>query len=330
MVRNPTSKWASPVLVVTKGEGAYRLVIDFREVNKRSVTTTWPMPYQEEIVTKLNNKRYFIKLYLFKGFWLMPLAEHSLEIFSFLTHNGIFTPQRLPQGAANSATQFQARIAEVFGHLPNLKIWIDEILGNCSHYEDWFQTLEAIFKGCEARFLKININKCSLFQLEAHFCGRTYHSQGVSHDPARIEKLMDVPIPTKAAQLQQFLLSSRWMAKSIPEYDKLTILLQSMLTTAMSGLPQRTKRAAATRHLSKFGWNHEHRNKFDSLKKAIGDQAILHYSDPNKLICIFTDASDYHCAGLVTQIPIEQEFLLLTHKTMNHLGSAVIISPEVN
>ena len=320
VVRNPTSKWASPVLVVSKGEGAYRLVIDFREVNKRSVTTTWPMPYQEEIVTKLNNKRFFIKLDLFKGFWLMPLAEHSREMFSFMTHDGIFTPQRLPQGAANSATQFQARMAEVFGHLPNLEIWIDDILGHCSHYEDWFQTLEAIFKGCEASGLKLNVNKCTLFLLEAHFCGRTYNSQGVSHDPARIEKLMEVPIPATAAQLQQFLLSSRWMAKSIPEYDKLTILLQSMLTTAMSGLPQRTKRAAATRHLSKFGWNQEHTNAFESLKKAIGDQTILHYPDPNKLICIFTDASDYHCAGIVTQIPIVQEFLPFDQQDHEPLG----------
>ena len=93
---------------------------------------------------------------------------------------------------------------------------------------------------------------------------------------------MDVPIPNTAAQLQQFLWSSRWMAKSIPEYDKLTILLQSMLTTAMSGLPQRTKRAAATRHLSKFGWNQEHTNAFESLTKARGDQTILNYPDPNR------------------------------------------------
>jgi hypothetical protein len=42
--QNGNSSWASPVLVVKKPDGSFRLVIDFREVNSYSLPTGWPMP----------------------------------------------------------------------------------------------------------------------------------------------------------------------------------------------------------------------------------------------------------------------------------------------
>ena len=95
-------KWASPAFAVPKPGGGYRLVIDFREVNSRSVAITWPMPPQDEILTRLSKGRYFLKLDLFKGFWGFPLAESSQEIFTFMTGDGTFTPLRLPQGVCKS------------------------------------------------------------------------------------------------------------------------------------------------------------------------------------------------------------------------------------
>jgi len=120
--QNGNSSWASTVLVVKKPDGSFRLVIDFREVNSYSLPTGWPMPQLDAIVIRMKNSKYFIKLDLFKGFWLLPLAEESREQFSFMTPDGVFTPLRLPQGACNSASQFQARMAEIFPDLINSKL----------------------------------------------------------------------------------------------------------------------------------------------------------------------------------------------------------------
>jgi hypothetical protein len=79
--RNYNSQWASPAMVVRKPEGGFRLVIDLREVNRRSIATYWPMPFQESIVQRLGKAKIFFKLDLFKGFWLLPLAEECQEMF---------------------------------------------------------------------------------------------------------------------------------------------------------------------------------------------------------------------------------------------------------
>jgi hypothetical protein len=114
---NWNSEWASPVVVVKKSDGSRRMCVDLRAVNAVSESTAWPMPFLEAIVNDLAGSRCWFKLDAFKGFWMMPLAKDCREMFSFMTDRGVYTPKRSIQGALNSATQFQARMSEVFQSL---------------------------------------------------------------------------------------------------------------------------------------------------------------------------------------------------------------------
>ena len=43
------SSWSAPIIVVPKGDGGKRLVIDYRALNKVTRKLTWPMPKVENI-----------------------------------------------------------------------------------------------------------------------------------------------------------------------------------------------------------------------------------------------------------------------------------------
>ncbi|OWZ16452.1 Retrovirus-related Pol Polyprotein from transposon 311 [Phytophthora megakarya] len=66
-----------------------------------------------------------------KGFWQLPLHPNSQEIMSFITTDTVSTPDRVPQGASDSATHFQSSemqncfTAILYVHL---LVWIDDIL----------------------------------------------------------------------------------------------------------------------------------------------------------------------------------------------------------
>jgi hypothetical protein len=105
------------------------MVVDLRAVDVQCHSTAWPMPFLESIVNYFSKAKFCIFLDAFQGFWTMPLDESCREIFSFMTDHGIFTPKRSIQGACNFATQFQARMAEIFKELlyKLLIIWIKDI-----------------------------------------------------------------------------------------------------------------------------------------------------------------------------------------------------------
>ena len=244
-----------------------------------------------------------------------------------MTPDGVFTPTRLPQGACNSASQFQARMAEIFPDLINntLEVWIDDIFGHCESMDLWFNLLKTILERCAKYGLKLNASKSFIFMLNAKFCGRIFSSAGVSHDTVRIKTLLDIPSPTNAQELQQFLLSTQWMSRSIPEYNRLTSALHVLFNEVMKGQVKRTSRVAARILLS--SWTELHEEAFIKTKEAIASRTTLAYPDDTLVQCVFTDASDLHCSGLVTQIPHAD--LALEVEEQNHVPLGFVDIPLV-
>jgi hypothetical protein len=306
---NMNSEWASPVLVVKKADGGKRMVVDLRAVNALCESTAWPMPYLEAVVNNLAGAQCWFKLDAFKGFWMMPLAEDCREMFSFMTDRGVFTPKRSIQGALNSATQFQARMTEVFKPLMNesLTVWIDDLLGHASSISRWYHSLEATLRLANIHNIKFNVKKCELFARRVKFCGRIFGSEEVQHDPLRIEALCAIPHPRTARDLQQFLMAAQWMSRSIPEYNKKVRSLQDIFELSMKSQPTRSKSVARQVNLMKFGWSAQHALAFEQLKTAIANCVKLAYPRDDRIQCVFTDASDGATSGMVTQIPIEDE-----------------------
>jgi hypothetical protein len=303
---NPNSEWASPVVVVKKPSG-YRMCVDLRAVNALSIATAWPMPFLEDIVQHMAKSRYWFIFDAFKGFWIMPLAEKCQEMFSFMTDRGVFTPRRSIQGALNSAVQFQARMATIFKDLfyKAIIVWIDDILGHSNTEEDWFSLLETTLERLDRHNVKLNIDKCKFFLQEVKFCGRIFRHNGVMHDPKRVQALIDMPMPSKASELQQLLMATQWMSRSIPNYNTIIVSLQQIFESAMKGQKKRTKSAAKAISLKKFGWGIEHELAVTKLKAALAENVKLSYPSNEMIQCVFCDASYQCCSGMVTQIPSE-------------------------
>ena len=319
---NLNSEWASPVLVVKKEGGGHRMCVDLRAVNAMSESTLWPMPFLESIVTHLGNSKFWFKLDAFKGFWLMPLAEECQEMFSFMTDRAVFTPRRSIQGALNSAIQFQSRMHQVFKELifEELIIWIDDLLGHAPNLQKWFAILERVLELSTQYNIKFNIEKCEFFSTEVKYCGRIFSINGVSHDAARVNALVDIPQPKTARDLQQFLMASQWMSRSIPEFNSKVYLLQCIFEEAMKSQPSRTKSIARQVRLSKFGWNPTHALAFEKLKQSIANHVKLAYPRKDMVQCLYTDANEYNSSAVVTQISIEDVGKALFQQKHEPLG----------
>ena len=59
MVTPCHSPYRSPAMLVPKKNGKFRLVIDYRQLNKQTVKSCWPLPSVEEIFDNLEGSCYF-------------------------------------------------------------------------------------------------------------------------------------------------------------------------------------------------------------------------------------------------------------------------------
>lgn len=90
--------WESPVFLKRKPNGKWRLLVNYREVNKQIKRDTNRMPNIDMIWPKLRNKKYFTTLDLNSGYFQIPLAENSRDVTG-ITVNGMgYVFNVLPQG----------------------------------------------------------------------------------------------------------------------------------------------------------------------------------------------------------------------------------------
>jgi len=70
------SPYSSPIVVVKKKTGKWKLCVDFRQINAKSVKDACPMPRIKYILDQLREARYINSLDLKDGYWQIPL-EHQ-------------------------------------------------------------------------------------------------------------------------------------------------------------------------------------------------------------------------------------------------------------
>ncbi len=225
------------------GGKGFRLVVDLREVNKRSIATAWPMPNMEAVANQLQGSKFFFSLDAFKGFWLMGLHEECQEMFSFMTDEAVYTPTRSFQGGLNSALQFQARMCKIYQDMPDefLKVWIDDFLGHAETNAQLLERLERVFQRAEEYGVKFSAVKSILFSMQIRWCGKIFDGKGVSHDPQRVEALTAMREPQTALDLQQFLWSVNWMRTHLPDFANVVSPLQDVMDQANEEMKQMGK-----------------------------------------------------------------------------------------
>ena len=179
-----------------------RMVVDLIPVNKAMVKHYFPMPYLYTLGSHLVHSKIFFTLDAFKGYWQFPVVG-DLDIQSFITPDGIFTPKRILQGNCNGVFAFQRGMSEIFSDLipSRLLIWLDDVLGHALDTDDLFALLKIVFERCRERQLKLNADKCRFYLTEALWCGHLYSSEGVKHDPNRISALEAFSSPVTAGDL---------------------------------------------------------------------------------------------------------------------------------
>jgi Reverse transcriptase (RNA-dependent DNA polymerase) len=90
IIEKSVSPYNSPLLVVPKKGGASRVVVDFRNVNKKVMADKFPLPRIDEILDQFGRAKYFSVLDLKSGFHQIEIEKKSREITAFSTNSGHF------------------------------------------------------------------------------------------------------------------------------------------------------------------------------------------------------------------------------------------------
>ena len=200
LIRPSTSPYSSPVLLVKKKDGTWRMCVDCRALNAVTIRDRFPIPTIDVLLDELGQSTWFSKLDLRQGFHQILMHEPDIEKTTFRTHHGHYEYRVMAFGLSNAPSTFQAAMNNLL--TPFLRcfatVFFDDILVYSKSLSSHIHHLEAVFKALLHGQFYLKRAKCVFAQDQVEYLGHVVSGRGVEPEPSKIQAMTQWPVPSSA------------------------------------------------------------------------------------------------------------------------------------
>ncbi|WVZ93867.1 hypothetical protein U9M48_039820 [Paspalum notatum var. saurae] len=263
MIQRSRSPYASPVLLVKKKCGEWRLSVDFRRLNAYTIKNKFPIPIVEELFEELHGAQWFTTLDLRSGFHQILVAEEDRYKTAFQTHQGHYEYKVMPYGLTSAPATFQSVMNFILASLLRkcAVVFIDDILIYSKSIQEHAQHVQQVFQLL-----------------------REHQFKGVYTDPAKIADVQKCPVPQSAKEFISFLGLVGYYRRFIRNFGLVAKPLTDLL-----------KKGAM------FLWSHDADQAFLALKQALSSAPVLALPNFKVPFTVVKDASDKGIGAVLEQ-----------------------------
>lgn len=297
IIQNSVSPWSSPIWIVPKkmdasGRKKWRLVIDYRKLNERTIDDKYPLPNITDILDKLGRANYFTTLDLASGFHQIEVNPNDVQKTAFSTEGGHYEYRRMPFGLKNAPATFQRVMDNVLRGLQHESclVYLDDIIIFSTSLDEHIIRLRSIFDRLRKSNFKIQLDKSEFLQKSVQYLGHIITPNGVKPNPEKIMAIKKFPIPRTQKEIKSFLGLLGYYRRFIRDFAKLTKPMTKCLKKD-----------------SKIIHNKEFINCFRTCQNILTNDPILQYPDFKKPFILTTDASNFALGAVLSQGEISRD-----------------------
>lgn len=288
IVKESSSDYASPVILVRKKTGDYRLCVDFRALNKKTVKEHYPLPRIDDQLDSLSGHKYYTSLDLASGYYQIPMAETSKHLTAFVTPDGHYEFNRMPFGLVNAPSAFQRAVNSILGNarFKEAYAYMDDVIIPSKTIEEGLEKLEGIlelFRNCG---ITLNLSKCYFLKTSIDYLGFEVSEAGIKPGSKKIEAVNNFPRPVDQHNVRQFIGLASFFRRFIKGFSIIAKPLTKLL-----------------KKNCQWQWGDAEESAFSTLKAELIKRPILSFYNPEYETQVHTDASKVGIAGIIMQRP---------------------------
>ncbi|KAI2652387.1 Transposon Tf2-9 polyprotein [Labeo rohita] len=286
-IRPSTSPASAGFFFVKKKDGGLRPCIDYRALNEVTVKYRYPLPLVPPALEQLRSARFYTKLDLRLAYNLIRIRKGDEWKTAFSTTSGHYEYRVMPFGLANSPSNYQAFVNDVFRDMLNrwVIVYIDDILIYSNTFTDHVQHVRTVLQRLIQHKLYAKEEKCQFHQESVAFLGYMISPEGVAMDETKVNAVHNWPLPKTLKELQRFLGFSNFYHRFIRNFSTVAALLTAMVK----------------RGNTRLNWSSDALRAFQDLRQRFTTAPILRYPDPQQPFIVKVDASSTGVGAVLSQ-----------------------------
>jgi hypothetical protein len=221
-IRRSRSPYAAPVLFVPKPGGApgeLRMVIDYRALNAITIKDRFPLPLPEELIDKLQGKKFFSKMDFWSGYSQNRVAPEDIEKTAFVGPDGLWEWLVIPQGIATAPAWFMRMVTELLApHKAYCVVFIDDILIFSATMEEHERHVNAVLDTLRKNGFRLKDKKCAFGHQETDFVGFHVDGKGIRLTEDKIKSIANWPMIQSPKDARIFLGLAGAYRKFVPKF----------------------------------------------------------------------------------------------------------------
>lgn len=288
VIRESTSPFASPILLVKKKDGTDRMCVDYRELNANTRPEHYPLPIIDEQVDRLHGAHFFSSLDMASGYHQIVVEPEgdSIARTAFVTPDGQYEFLAVPFGLRNAASVYQRCINNALGPLKDqvALAYMDDVLCYSDDVTQGLERLDLTLKALSDAGFSFNIKKCKFMKSQVDYLGYVIRAGEVTPNPRKIQALVDAPTPKTATNVRQFLGLASYFRRFIPNYTRIVGPLYPL--TKLKG---------------PIKWTKAHDDIHKKIVSILTSEPVLTIFDRDSPIELHTDASSEGYGAILIQ-----------------------------
>ena len=294
----------SPCFLVAKpGSTAKRLVVDYGELNKKTLNHSGSIPNMESTLEKIASCHYKTKMDKRSGFWQVDLTPNAQELLAFITPQGrVFKWKVMPFGVANAPALFQElmnkilsilqrrpKVQEFISRGAQMEAHIDDVCLGTNTQENHLILWGEFFAVCQENHTRLKLEKCEVMQETMQYLGFDVGYGWWTPASSKAEPLMDAKVrhedPKKGLHdVRSFIGACNFYRRHIKNFTYTSAILTDLIKKSTT-----------------WRWGPQEQQAFDELKDKVANAKCLGVPRAQGEIILVTDTSNVGGGGMLFQ-----------------------------
>ena len=284
IIEESQSNWSSPCILVPKHDGGFRFCTDFRKVNDKTKSDSFPIPRIADCIDQIGNAKFVSTFDMLKGYWQVPLTQRAHEISAFVTPSGLYQYKVMPFGMKNAPATFQRMVNKLVRDIDGCEGYIDDVVIFSNNWSDHIRQIKRFFQIMREAKLTINLMKSEFGKATVKYLGHIVGQGQVRPLDAKIQTIVKYPIPTSRKELARFLGMAGYYRNFCLNFSEIAAPLTNLLSKKV-----------------KFVWTDDCQMAFDKVKLLLQKSPVLKSPDYEKPFKLIIDSSDVGTGSVLVQ-----------------------------